>query len=478
MVDAETRLRAATYSRISDDRQGRALGVERQRADTTRVVSARDEWVLHRQYEDNDVSASRFSRQRRAAFARLTDDIAAHTIQVVVCWDLDRLVRQPSELEALIALSAATGFRLFDMRGEIDLRSANGRFQARILGGVAAHESDHKSERISRQVEQAAQMGRPHGRRPYGWRRIKRLNRSGAVTEWRDDIEPEEAEIIRELARRILSGESLRTISRDLNERHIPSREGGPWSPTTVRTIAGRWRNCGLRVHHGEPAFQGDWPSILDRETVNAIRAVISDPSRRSEKRSHGKRTHLLTGLSAARCAVCNDMLRVEKVHGRYSLRCRRGCVSRREDWVDEFICRLVIERLSQPDATELLRSPGDDNTRRAAAEAEHLRVKLAQTADDYAADLIDRATYLRTVARARERLTLAEKNAAIRRRPPVLEGLVDSSDVAGVWNALDLDRKRAVIEVLLVLWLLPAGRGSRRMQFDPESLRVEWRQD
>lgn len=298
------------------------------------------------------------------------------------------------------------------------------------------------------------------------------------MTDWRDDIEPEEADIIRELARRILSGESLRTISHDLNERHVPSREGGLWSPTTVRTIASRWRNCGLRVYHGEPAFKGDWPSILDRGTVEAIRAVVSDPSRRSEKRNHGKRTHLLTGLSAARCAVCNDMLRVEKVHGRYSLRCRRGCVSRREEWVDDFICRLVVERLSQPDATSLLRSSGDADANRAAADAEHLRVKLAQTADDYAADLIDRATYLRTVARTRERLTLAEKKAAVRRRPPVLEGLVGTSDVAVAWNAVDLDRKRAVIDVLLAIWLLPAGRGSRRMQFDPDSLRIEWRQD
>jgi site-specific DNA recombinase len=478
MTAVGTRVRAATYSRISDDRQGRALGVERQRADTVDVVATREDWVLVEQYEDNDVSASRFARRRRAAFARLNGDIAAHTVQVVVCWDLDRLVRQPSELEALISLSAATGFRLFDVRGEIDLRSANGRFQARILGGVAAHESDHKSERITRQVEQAAQLGRPHGRRPYGWRRIRQLNRSGVVTDWQDEIDPDETDIVRELARRILSGESLRTIASDLNARHLPSREGGLWTPTSVRTIAGRWRNCGLRVHHGEPAFQGDWPPILDRMTVDAVRGVLSDPSRRSEKRNHGRRTHLLTGLSAARCAECDDMLRVEHVHGRYSLRCRRGCVSRREEWVDEFVCRLIVERLSQADATELMRSSQDDDSSRAATEAEHLRAKLSQTADDYAADLIDRATYLRTIARTRERLTLAEQKAAVRRRPAVLAGLVDTSDVVGTWNELDLDRKRAVIDVLLILRLLPAGRGNRRLQFDPDSVHIEWRQD
>jgi site-specific DNA recombinase len=124
------------------------------------------------------------------------------------------------------------------------------------------------------------------------------------------------------------------------------------------------------------------------------------------------------------------------------------------------------------------MRSSQDDDSSRAATEAEHLRAKLSQTADDYAADLIDRATYLRTIARTRERLTLAEKKAAVRRRPAVLAGLVDTSDVVGTWNELDLDRKRAVIDVLLILRLLPAGRGNRRLQFDPDSVHIEWRQD
>jgi site-specific DNA recombinase len=468
---------AATYSRISDDRHGRALGVERQQEDTAAVVSAHQDWLLVEAYVDNDVSASRFGRRERPAFTRLLEDLHSGRIQAVVTWDLDRLVRQPSELEALIALSGRTGFRLFDVRGEIELRSANGRFHARILGGVAAHESDHKSERVIRQIEQAAQLGRPHGRRPYGWRRIKVLNKSGVVQEWHDELDPIEAAVVGDIAKGILSGDSLRAISTNLNARGVPSREGKAWTPTSVRTVASRWRNCGLRVHHGEPVFHGDWPSILDHQTVQAIRSVVSDPARRSAKRDHGRRTHLLTGLDAARCGVCVETLRVERVHGRYSLRCRKGCVSRREEWVNDFAERLVVRRLSRPETQDLLYEDEGDDASTAVTEAERLRLKLSQTADDFAADLLDRATYLRTVGALRNRLSTVEVLAEDRRRPKVLSGVLNGHvDAATAWSAASLDRRRAVIDVLASVRILPVSRASRRDVLDPSTIMVEWR--
>jgi site-specific DNA recombinase len=65
--------RAAIYARISDDREGRAAGVERQVPDG-KAQAERLGWTLHPThpvYVDNDISASTRSRKPRPAYDAL-----------------------------------------------------------------------------------------------------------------------------------------------------------------------------------------------------------------------------------------------------------------------------------------------------------------------------------------------------------------------------------------------------------------------
>jgi site-specific DNA recombinase len=83
---------------------------------------------------------------------------------------------------------------------------------ARILAAVNAKESDNISRRVRRKQQELAERGRPHGGpRRYGYQ----VDFSA--------IEPDEATIIQDLARRTLAGESLASLCRELNARGIPS---------------------------------------------------------------------------------------------------------------------------------------------------------------------------------------------------------------------------------------------------------------
>ena len=54
--------------------------------------------------------------------------------------------------------------------GEIDLETPEGRLQARMLGTLARYESEHRSDRVRRAMDQNAERGIAHGGpRPYGW---------------------------------------------------------------------------------------------------------------------------------------------------------------------------------------------------------------------------------------------------------------------------------------------------------------------
>src|SRR4051812_2700482 len=201
---------AGIYCRISTDRAGDELGVQRQREDCQKLAQARG-WNVVAVFSDDDLSA--FKGKVRPGYDSLLEGLKAGTITAVVAWHPDRLHRSPVELEQFIDVVNAAGAEVATvMAGGDDLGAAAGRKTARVVGAVARHESEQKSERIKRQREQMALQGRPHGgRRAYGY------DRSGS------EVVDSEAVMIREAAARVVKGDSLRTIAIDWNDRGIPS---------------------------------------------------------------------------------------------------------------------------------------------------------------------------------------------------------------------------------------------------------------
>src|SRR5215210_7878504 len=204
-------VRAGVYARISSDREGDGLGVARQIEDCERLAE-RKGWRVVEQYVDDDVSA--WSGRRRPRYLRSLDDLEAAAIDGLLVYDLDRLHRQPSELESFIELCSRLRLtNVASVSGDIDLTTPDGQFQARILGAVAKKESDDKSRRIRRKHEELAAQGKVSGggSRPYGYEADKLTLRLA------------EAAVIKECARRLLAGEPVRSIAADLNARGIPA---------------------------------------------------------------------------------------------------------------------------------------------------------------------------------------------------------------------------------------------------------------
>ena len=192
---------AAVYARISSDPDGLAAGVTRQIEDC-RAFAERRCWPVADVYVDNDTSA--YSGKRRPEYERMLDDLAAGIRDAVIVYHLDRLHRRPRELEDFLDLCDRSGIRdLACVTGEIDLGTHDGRFHARILGAVARKESDDKSRRLIRKHLELAKAGKVSGggTRPYGYAKDR-------VT-----VIPDEAAIIKEMAERLLAGDSLRSIA-------------------------------------------------------------------------------------------------------------------------------------------------------------------------------------------------------------------------------------------------------------------------
>src|SRR5690606_282167 len=89
----------------------------------------------------------------------------------------------------------------------------------------------------------------------------------------RDEINPEEAAVIRECARRLLAGESLRTVVDWLNDSGVPTSTGRRWSKQALRWMMRSGRIAGLRERGGQVVGPAVWPGILTAEEHRQLRA-------------------------------------------------------------------------------------------------------------------------------------------------------------------------------------------------------------
>jgi len=117
-------------------------------------------------------------------------------------------------------------------------------------------------------------------------------------------------------------------------------------------------------------------------------------------------------------------------------------------------------------------------------------QMALQQRADELATLFAEGAVSARQLATATETIRarsdeIADELAQATTRGPLAE-MAHADDLARLWFGTDSDRpdglalgkRRAVVDALLTVTVLPARRGQRAggLYFDPESVRIEWR--
>jgi site-specific DNA recombinase len=441
--------RAAIYCRISQDRAGAGLGVERQEADC-RALAERLGWQVVAVHADNDLSA--YSGKPRPGYRALLADLRAGTADAVICWHTDRLHRHPSELEEYIAVcERPPGIPTQTVKaGELDLVTPSGQMVARQLGAVARYEVAHLIERQQAARRQAATAGRWAGnKRPFGYQ-------ADGVT-----VDQVEADALRWAAGQVLAGTSLRSIARELDTRGVRTSSGRTWDPRTLGRVLRRPRNAGLSVYRGEVVGAATWPPILDEGTWRGVVAVLADPGRRSNP---GRPPRWLL-VNLAHCGVCGELV-ISKARARPNMAvytCSAGAhLSRNAAEVDAFVEAVVLERLSRPDAAELLAPDQKGDTTQLHLRDAALAARLAELGRLAGEGVIDTTQLVEATAVIRQQREEITAQLAAMSRGSVLAGVADAPDPAAVWEGLDLSRRRAIVDVLCTVTILPARRGRR----------------
>jgi site-specific DNA recombinase len=477
---------AAIYCRISKDRTGAGLGVDRQESDC-RILAERFSMQVTHLLADNDLSA--YSGKPRPGYQELLQLIRSGTIQTVIAWHTDRLHRSPVELEEFITACEIYGVDVRTVQaGAIDLSSASGRMGARIYGAVARHEVEHAIERVKAAKLQSARAGIfSGGQRPWGY--------EPGCTAIRED----EAAIYKDMVNRVLDGNSFNRVAQNLNDSGITTQHGKPWNALKVRNLLLHARYAGVREHHGQH-YPAQWPAIIDKQTWDDLQLAMRARALRYKQGGPGRpRKFLLTGI--AYCGICGKRLNCvpkQKRDGTYYSRyvCvskdsgnGAGCgkIMRIIEPVDLLIAECIIYRLESPAFDRAMtqeEKPGNelrDLIRKQSSQAE--RVK--EIRDDYASGELNKAEYQSLIQTAQARL-LDLTRQVDRAQPVVQPGPLPESHVARqVWESADLARRRQIVELLIdKVRIMPSnvsrlqrGQYFYGFKFIPEDVVIGWKE-
>lgn len=463
---------AGIYARISKD-DGTALGVGRQLKDA-RAEAERRGYTIYQEWVDNDMSASKGIK--RPGFEALLDATSNGEIQVILCFDLDRLTRTPSEMERLITATQAHNVQVIANGSLVDMSTPSGRLMARVKGAVAKSEVEQSSVRIKRKLLENAREGRSHGKIPFGWIREYNVDAAGRVTAMPDKLDPVKAEALRQCANLVLAGGTLEACKAILTSKDLtpPSQGTTEWDSKTISGMLTSARAAGLRIHHGQVIGEGDWEPLWDLDTHKALVARFS-------QRKHGTYTapgsYLLTGCLT--CAKCTSTTRnrhqtVKGVRTRFYL-CRNGHYKLAAAQLDEAIEEIVLGRLETSGILEALRSEPDPRMRELVEEINNIQARIDEAALAYTDGLISITQLSAVNKRLDERLATARKELD-RLQPPGVAALsaVSSNDVRESWQHIPLRGKHDIIKALAAITVYPVGKGRARNRM--QGITIQWR--
>lgn len=345
--------RIALYIRLSkEDGHDESLSVANQRKILREFVqnNFEGEYVLVGEYVDDGVTGTDYERP---AFQKLLGDIETGTVNCVICKNLARAFRNYSHqgyfLESFFPQHATRFIALDGPKIDNFLAPEVVHGYEVPLSGIM---NDRYAGRTSLDVRRTLDMKRRRGEfigafAPYGYRKDPE-NKNHLL------VDPEAAQVVREIFAWFLNGNSKGEIVRRLNERGVANpalykrknglhysnpnweRNDGMWSLRTVSVILsnevytgtmvqGRQRVISYKVHDCISVPKEEWfvvegthEPIIDRETFQLVQKL----SQRNTRTAPGTgKVHLLAGLVF--CGVCGKAMHRTSARGTGYFCCR-----------------------------------------------------------------------------------------------------------------------------------------------------------
>ena len=303
--------RVAAYARVSMEKEAMLHSLAAQVAYYSDLIRKNSEWAYAGVYVDEGLTGT---KENRPQFQRLLSDCRAGKVDMILVKSISRFARNTVTLLETVRELKALGIDIYFEEQHIHTISGDGELMLTILASFAQEESRSVSDNCKWRIRSQFANGQPTGQTIYGFD-VK----NGMYT-----IKPKEAEVVRSIYDMYLSGMGRLKIVRALNEKGIPSPDGGEWMPSVVSDILRNEKYAGdlmLQKYYvnnhiekktlpnrGElPQYfvQDDHKGIIDRDTFLMVQIEMA---RRKKKYGRKKEKTIVTteGLTGKIfCGIC-----------------------------------------------------------------------------------------------------------------------------------------------------------------------------
>jgi len=299
----------AAYARVSSGKDAMLHSMSAQISYYSNLIQNHDGWLYVGVYADEALTATKDGRE---GFQRLLTDCRVGKIDMVITKSISRFARNTVTLLETVRELKSLEVDIYFEEQNIHSMSTDGELMLTILASYAQEESRSVSENQKWRIRKNFEEGKPWNCTMLGYR-----YKDGQLV-----IVPEEADIVRTVFARYLSGAGANIIMKELNASEASTRLGFQWHNSTIMKILKNYAYTGnlilqktyIENHLTKRTLvnQGELPQYHATETHDAIipletfEAVQAEIARRAEKHAHpiSKQTlYPFTGLIV--CGNC-----------------------------------------------------------------------------------------------------------------------------------------------------------------------------
>jgi site-specific DNA recombinase len=467
--------RVVIYLRLSESDDA-STSITRQEADL-RLLADREGWDVVLVLIDDGLSGG---KTRKKAVQAL-DMLRSGQADVLAVWKFDRWSRQGlgAVAQLIDALDENPGSLFVADRDGLRSSLPAWRIIASVLAEAARMERENIQIRVRSSIAELKRTNRYSGGVvPYGYQTAENPDGPGRVLV----LHAEETEVVREIARRYLAGESLHQIAKSLNERHIMTRKARRWSAGTLQQMLLGEAVVGRVQVNGDVLCDADglpisvWPPVLDLETWHRVRTEIEADKSGKTPRRHRRRARRLSGI--ATCGECTRPLYIRSGGPTNLSYCCSAKANGQEctgagikaEALEEWVTARFLETFGHREVMECIEELPD------LAALADTEAAITATAGKMTRDDADVAALSSTLA------VLKERRADLKSRPTerVVRLVPTGQSYGELWRhfmTTDQDRSKLLADNIAVLAVKKGGRGGRNL-IDFGRVTLMWQPD
>lgn len=304
---------AAIYARYSSHSQNDA-SIEQQVEECEAFAKSNNLTVVAI-YPDRHLTGR---TDQRPEFHRMIHDAKAHKFKYIITWKVDRFARSREDAAIYKGRLRRDGVRVLYAKESIPDGSAGVLLEG-MLETTAEWYSVALSENVTRGMRSNAMECKVNnGGLPLGYCKGE---------DGKYKVVPDEAEIVREIFKKVSEGVSFVEISGSLNGRGIKTSRGGKWNKNSFRAMLKNERYIGV-YEFGDIRIEDGVPPIVDKALFAKVKRMLeTKPNPQGRHRVNSD--YILTGKLF--CGKCGSPMvgvagtsKTGKLHNYYVCQNRR----------------------------------------------------------------------------------------------------------------------------------------------------------